>query len=151
MTNLLRLALVLGATVGLFVAAIPANAAELPATGATVCLDPANSQVNCGEDGICPGQDGFYQLGCSLTGRFMVNNDGTVTDNCTGLMWLQQTADVDGDGVFGVDDAPDVDDTLSWCEALNYYEDLVLTTGNGFQLEQDLDDKDPDDAIRFDD
>ncbi|MCA1806837.1 MAG: DUF1566 domain-containing protein, partial [Actinobacteria bacterium] len=35
------------------------------------------------------GQDGEYQLGDTASPRFTDNSDGTVTDNLTGLIWLQ--------------------------------------------------------------
>lgn len=36
-----------------------------------------------------PGDDGEYQYGVSVDPRFTDNGDGTVTDNLTGLIWLQ--------------------------------------------------------------
>lgn len=42
------------------------------------------------ETSYTPGGDGSFQLGVSWPDpRFKDNNDGTVTDNLTGLMWLQ--------------------------------------------------------------
>jgi len=57
-----------------------------------------------------PGQDAFYQAGCPSTNRFQDNGDGTVTDNCTGLMW-QKPEDV----WFN-----------SWFDAVDYSENLPL-------------------------
>lgn len=34
----------------------------------------------------CAGQDAHYATGCSAEGRFVDNEDGTVTDNCTGFI-----------------------------------------------------------------
>ncbi len=63
---------------------------SLPATGQTECtIAPVGLEF-----GDCvdinpsqPGQDGFYSAGCPMDGRFLKSGDGTVTDNCTGLMW----------------------------------------------------------------
>lgn len=79
------------------------------ATGLMLCYDSAGAVVDCGDEHH-PGQDGFYQKGCPLEGRFTDNNDGTVTDNCTGLTW--QRASAPGE--------------YTWAEALQYCEDLAL-------------------------
>ena len=55
------------------------------------------------DSATCPGQDGFYQTGCAPDHRFVDNGDGTVTDNCTGLMWQKDTADVNVDGLRRID------------------------------------------------
>jgi hypothetical protein len=39
-----------------------------------------------------PGDDGEYQKGVSVDPRFTDNGDGSVTDNLTGLIWLQNVA-----------------------------------------------------------
>jgi hypothetical protein len=62
---------------------------SLPATGQTLCYDTAGN-VDCASADY-PGQDGFYQKGCSMANRFVDNGDWTVTDNCTGLMWQKTT------------------------------------------------------------
>jgi hypothetical protein len=51
------------------------------------CL-PATGQTRIAQ----PHDDGGYQAGCPVQGRFIDNGDGTVTDRCTGLMWQQQKA-----------------------------------------------------------
>jgi hypothetical protein len=38
------------------------------------------------------GQDGEYQSGVSISPRFTDNNNGTVTDNLTGLIWLKNAS-----------------------------------------------------------
>jgi hypothetical protein len=78
---------------------------------------------------MCRGQDGFYQTGCPLEGRFVNNGDGTVTDTCTGLMWQLDTADVNGDGKF-----LHVGDELPWCEALAYCENLDFAGYDDWRL-----------------
>jgi len=53
----------------------------LPATGQTTCYDFEGSVVAC--DGS--GQDGDFKAGVARS--FTDNDDGTVTDNATGLTW----------------------------------------------------------------
>jgi len=64
---------------------------SLPATGVTKCYDNEGNEIDCSSADF-PGQDGFYQAGCPTEGRFVDNGDGTVTDNCTGLMWQKEMA-----------------------------------------------------------
>jgi len=55
-------------------------------TGQTTCYDSGGAVIPCAGTG----QDGEYQAGTPLPSpRFTVNGNGTVTDNLTGLMWLQ--------------------------------------------------------------
>ena len=63
------------------------NAALVPDTGQQSCYDPATGgSTPCAGTG----QDGEYQAGVAWpTPRFTKNNDGTVTDNLTGLVWLE--------------------------------------------------------------
>jgi len=70
-------------------------------------------------------------------GRFLATGDGTVTDNCTGLMWMATTADTNGDGRietdvnrFGAADR----DTLSWDEARQYCENLEFAGYGNWRL-----------------
>jgi hypothetical protein len=60
--------------------------APVPATGQTQCWDSAGSPINCARTG----QDGDVQAGISAAPRFTDNVDGTVSDNLTGLIWLQE-------------------------------------------------------------
>lgn len=87
----------------------------LPATGQTRCYDAGGNQIAC-DSGTCPGQDGFYQAGCSTEGRFVDNGDGTITDTCTGLMWQQHVT------------------PFVWCEALAYCEGLELAGHSDWRL-----------------
>jgi hypothetical protein len=57
----------------------------VPKTGQTGCWDTDGNPLDCAGTG----QDGEYQVGVSLERRFTDNGDGTVTDNLTGLIWLQ--------------------------------------------------------------
>jgi hypothetical protein len=56
-------------------------------TGQTDCSDAAGSPIDCAGTG----QDGEYQKGASVDPRFTDNGDGTVTDNLTSLIWLQNS------------------------------------------------------------
>ena len=91
----------------------------LPATGQTKCYDNSGNTIDCAKVDF-PGQDGFYQAGCPSAGRFKDNGDGTVTDTCTGLMWQQETADVDGNGSIGDEDRLNWQGILQYCESLDF-------------------------------
>jgi hypothetical protein len=74
--SLLLLLVPLGAT---------ADTVTLPKTGQTLCYG-ANTTIDC----VNSGQDGETQIGASWPiPRFTDNTNGTVTDNLTGLTWLQ--------------------------------------------------------------
>ena len=63
--------------------------ALVPRTGQTTCYDAAGAVITCGA-GIGLAQDGDLQLGVVWPNpRFTNNGDGTVTDNLTGLIWLE--------------------------------------------------------------
>lgn len=99
----------------------------LPDTGMTKCYNQAGAEGPC-DDAICPGQDGLYATGCSSEGRFTDNGDGTVSDNCTGLMWEQDTADTNGDAMI------DAADQVPWCKALSYCENLSFAGHDDWRL-----------------
>jgi len=54
--------------------------------------------------------------------------DGTVTDAGTGLMWMQETADINADG--NIDD----NDKVIWINALSYCENLTLGNHSDWRL-----------------
>ena len=63
--------------------------ALVPRTGQTTCYDAAGAVTTCGT-GIGLAQDGDLQLGVTWPNpRFTKNGDGTVKDNLTGLIWLE--------------------------------------------------------------
>ena len=68
-----------------------ARCVQPPATGQTACYDVAGAVIECASAAY-PGQDGFHRAGCPTAGRFVDNQDGTVTDTCTGLMWEKNSA-----------------------------------------------------------
>ena len=58
----------------------------VPQTGQTICFDTDGNISDCAGTG----QDGEYQYGTPCPEpRFTDNLNGTVTDNLTGLIWLQ--------------------------------------------------------------
>jgi hypothetical protein len=60
--------------------------APVPQTGQTTCYDQVGAQIDC----TGTGQDGEYKKGIPWPEpRFTDNEDGTVTDNLTGLGWLK--------------------------------------------------------------
>jgi hypothetical protein len=111
----------------------------LPDTGQTACYGLVEGQgwvpVPCAE-AACAGQDGSYATGCTSDGRFVLNDGGTpedtsddtVTDNCTGLMWQRDTADVNDDG-----QSTD-QDFVPWCDALAYCENLSFAGHDDWRL-----------------
>jgi len=58
---------------------------EVATTGQTECYDDEGNVIPCSGTG----QDGEYQFGVSVNPRFTENGDGTITDNLTRLIWLQ--------------------------------------------------------------
>lgn len=105
----------------------------LPTTGQTDCasFDPELGiwvRVPCAE-ATCPGQDGALRAGCSSVDRFLDQGDGTLLDTCTGLQWLQDSADVNGDG-----QVSPAADALVWCEALNFCEALDFAGHSDWRL-----------------
>ena len=92
----------------------PTSPSGLPDSGQTTCYAENGSEIPC-DSVTCLRQDGFYATGCSPEGRFIDNDDGTVTDNCTGLMWQKDTGN-DGNA-------------LPWCAALAYCDNLSLGGG----------------------
>jgi len=73
-----------GATIfGVSGAAPPAPVAK---TGQTICYDAGGTVIDCAGTG----QDGAWRKGVSSPNpRFTDNNNGTVTDNATGLIWAK--------------------------------------------------------------
>ncbi len=66
--------------------AFAAGTIDLPRTGQSVCSDATGKVITCAGTG----QDGDKLAGNPWpTPRFTDNNNGTVTDNLTGLIWLR--------------------------------------------------------------
>lgn len=96
---------------------------QLPATGQVECFGTA-SVIDCTNE-RARGQDAFHHKGCPLDGRFVDNGDGTVYDNCTGLMWTKNNVDVNHDGeiIFTQDGE---NDALPWLEACQFADDMTF-------------------------
>lgn len=94
---------------------------NLPRTGQTICYDSAGAVILCAGTG----QDGEIQAGVPWPNpRFKDNDDGTVTDNLTGLMWTR-----DANLMASRDPGLDVDGTagdgaITWQKALDYIKKL---------------------------
>ncbi len=60
---------------------------QLPSSGQTKCYDAYGDEIPC----TGTGQDGAIQAGVAWNDstRFTNNGNGTITDNLTGLIWLQ--------------------------------------------------------------
>lgn len=66
--------------------AVRSDAIPIPRTGQTACYDANGVVIACADTG----QDGEKRKGAALPSpRFIDNNDGTVTDKLTGLVWLK--------------------------------------------------------------
>jgi len=75
------------------ISAAVAGSAPVEDTGEIVCWDAVGTVISC----TGTGQDGELQAGVDWPApRFTGNADGTVTDNLTGLVWLEN-ADCFGD------------------------------------------------------
>lgn len=57
----------------------------VPKTGQVTCSDTYGTPIDCAGTG----QDGQFQTGISVDPRFTDNENGTVSDNLTGLVWLK--------------------------------------------------------------
>ena len=86
------------------------RASALPATCQASCYAIDCNNVLACDNTDFPGQDGFTKAGCAREGRFTDNEDGTLTDTCTELMWTKAAAP----------------NRMTWQEALQYCEDLIL-------------------------
>jgi hypothetical protein len=113
---------------------LPCRVTGLPSTGQTKCYDETGSEIDCSSADY-PGQDGFYQAGCPTAGRFTDNGDGTVLDNCTGLMWQKDTADVSGNGTIGGEDQVSWKHALQYCEGLSFAGHTDWRLPNGRELQ----------------
>lgn len=78
-------------------------------TGQTICYDAVGAVIDCD----LTGQDGEFELGAARS--FTVNDNGTITDNVTGLMWEKLSYD---------GSIHDKDDAYTWADA---FESKVAT------------------------
>jgi hypothetical protein len=67
---------------------------SLPDTSQTACQDENGQVIDCAIDDDCYDfQDSLTDNGCDAATRFVDNMDGTVSDTCTGLLWLKAFKD----------------------------------------------------------
>jgi hypothetical protein len=96
------------------------NTYRVPSTGQERCFDALTSEPDDPHETIfCSGtgQDGEYRAGLAAPfGRFVDNDDGTLTDRFTGLVWLNRT---------------NCADARSWYEALELAASLSGTLAGG--------------------
>ncbi|MEW6080098.1 MAG: DUF1566 domain-containing protein, partial [Thermodesulfobacteriota bacterium] len=89
----------------------------------------------CGLDATILNSNKFFQeatfavSGMKRTPLYKDNGDGTVTDTSTGLMWMQQTADMNGDSVIDY-----THDPVTWKEALAWCEHSTFAGHNDWRL-----------------
>lgn len=80
-------------------------------------------EIDCPEPGEAfYGQDAQHQ---GPQQSYTDNGDGTVTDNVTGLMWIQ-TPDLNGDGVIDIDDKRTLEEALAETLTIGGYDDWRL-------------------------
>jgi len=129
--NLSFLCMLLIGCVGLCGAgvALGADFTPFPDTGQHKCYDQDGNLIVCPAPGDSMAQDGSYDADQGKVQQaFTDNGDGTVTDNNTGLMWQQATADINKDNV--IDD----NDKRNWQEAKNECENLSFAGYSDWRL-----------------
>jgi len=89
-------------------------------TNQAKCYNSSGTEVSCSGSG----QDGAYSRNMP---SYTNNNDGTITDNQTTLIW-QQSPDTNGDGTI------DANDKLSQSNAVSYCESLTLGGKSDWRL-----------------
>ena len=101
----------------------------LPDTGLTQCFDCSGQRCGILVQDFLTSQDSFLTTGCpNDANRFTDHGDGTVTDNCTGLMWQKESSDVNDDGNI------DTSDQLEWCDALAHCAKLTFAGHDDWRL-----------------
>ncbi|MFK5985558.1 MAG: DUF1566 domain-containing protein [Pseudomonadota bacterium] len=89
-------------------------------TGQSNCYTSSGSSVNCSASG----QDGAYTINIP---SYTNNDDGTISDNITGLVW-QKNPDTNGDGTI------DSTDKLTQAAAVSYCSNLILANQSDWRL-----------------
>lgn len=97
------------------------NTFKVVDTNQLTCFDSTGVEISC----TGSGQDGAYQHNMP---SYLDNQDGTITDTITGLMW-QQTADINGDGTISDDG-----DKMTQSEAQAYCSNLSLAGYDDWRL-----------------
>ena len=103
-------------------------------TGQTTCYDAAGAVITpCGSS--LPGQDPEYTSSnsahtCAMS--YTDNLDGTITDNCTGLMWKKCSEGRTYNAGTGACDGSN--STYTWTLALSQCEGLITPVSNDWRL-----------------
>jgi hypothetical protein len=94
-----------------------AGVVRIPQTGQHTCYNAAGVIIDC----TGTGQDGEKRAGAVLPAqRFTDNENGTVSDNLTGLIWLQDAGCTDtAGGISRADGMLDWQAALSWSNSLS--------------------------------
>ena len=107
-------------------AIVPKPVGVLPKTGQTTSYPTG---------GATDRDDGYYEAGSPVSPRFTPNGDGTVTDNATKLMWVQDPS------LCGVGGYPntwattlDTPKTMKWTDAIANCEALVYAGHTDWRL-----------------
>jgi hypothetical protein len=102
---------------------------SLPKTGQTACYDENGALIPCGGTG----QDGELQIGVFWPNpRFIDNNDLTVTDRLTGLIWAKDAnLSLSRNSYFAIN-GTNYEGAVSWQDALNYVTMLNQDSYLGF-------------------
>lgn len=97
---------------------IYAGSVQLPASGQTTCYDTDGKVIPC----IGTGQDGDKKMGIGWNEaiRFVDNDNGTITDTLTGLIWLKNANCTDIVG--GINKSIG---SLTWAGALTWSNSLA--------------------------
>lgn len=103
-------------------AVVYSNTYPIVDSGQEKCFNNSTA-IDCGGDEF-PGQDGDFS---NLVFDYESNNNGTVTDNNTGLVW-QKSADLNGDKAIDIDDKKKQSDAVEYCSDLSLagYDDWRL-------------------------
>ena len=104
----------------------PSFCGPLPDSDQTVCYDMNGDEILCTPEGHpLHGQDAQYHGPALLYTKQTINGDTIVTDINTGLLWQQNDADINGDGVITSYYYPE-GDRVVWPVAVNYCESLTF-------------------------
>jgi len=109
--------------------ATAAGSVKLPATTQAACFDENGNPRSCNGTG----EDGEKQAGAALpAARFNDNNNGTVTDKLTGLIWSKH-ANAPSRAMLGdpSNGCPDAETSMTWLQALDFVACLNATSHAG--------------------
>lgn len=137
-TNLLAANIASGTTI-FGVTGTMAGRSLLPDTGQAKCYNVAGSEITCGTS--LDGQDAQYtsvnsavcdRAASGTDASFADNADGTITDNCTNLMWKKCS-----EGLSGATCGTGSASTMTWENGLALCEATALCNDNTFAADGD--------------